>query len=197
MISQRAIDLIKEFENDPEDYLGRPEWPGGESGVTIGFGWDLGHTPPLETEAAWQKLDPQALSMLLACSGLKGAAAQNALPKVQHLNIPFSLAEQVFKDVTLPRWEARTLAIYPQAAQLGGDCLGALVSLVFNRGPSLSGPRRSEMLEIQRSLAAGTSYMVPSLILNMRRLWPDVAGLRRRREAEAQLFAAGLAASGE
>lgn len=192
MISERARKLILEFENDPSDYLGRPEWPGGESGVTIGFGWDLGFTPAADTAAAWTALPADDLEALLAVSGRKGEAARAVLRDVVGIAIPYAVALDVFQRVTLPTWEHRTLRIYPHAAQLGGDCLGALVSLVFNRGASLNGPRRLEMAGIQNVLAEGKPELVAPLILQMRRLWPDTPGLQRRRVAEAELFAAGL-----
>ena len=192
MISERARKLILEFENDPSDYLGRPEWPGGESGVTIGFGWDLGHTPTSDTAAAWTALPAADLEALLAVSNRKGEAARAVLRDVAGIAIPYAVALDVFERVTLPTWEHRTLRIYPHAAQLGGDCLGALVSLVFNRGASLVGPRRLEMAGIQNVLAEGKPELVAPLILQMRRLWPDTPGLQRRRAAEAELFAAGL-----
>ena len=97
-----------------------------------------------------------------------------------------------FKDVTIPTWIVRTLRIYPQAEALHPDCLGALVSLVFNRGTDLKGDRRIEMLEIQEALRDKKEGRIPNLILNMRRLWPNTQGLQRRREAEAKLFQEGL-----
>lgn len=192
MISERARKLILEFENDPSDYLGRPEWPGGESGVTIGFGWDLGFTPTTDTAAAWTALPAADLEALLAVSGRKGEAARAVLRDVFGIAIPYAVALDVFERATLPTWEARTLRIYPQAAALADDCLGALVSLVFNRGASLVGPRRLEMAGIKNALADGKPELVAPLILQMRRLWPDTPGLQRRRTAEAELFAAGL-----
>jgi hypothetical protein len=192
MISERAKKLILDFENDPSDYLGRPEWPGGDSGVTIGFGWDLGHTPWEETARAWVDLGVDAVNQLVSVSGLKNKDAQSALVHVAGISIPYNVALAVFQRATLPTWEARTLRIYPEAAALGGDCLGALVSLVFNRGASLVGPRRVEMAGIKTALAEGQPELVAPLLLQMRRLWPDTPGLQRRRTAEAELFAAGL-----
>jgi hypothetical protein len=192
MISDKARELILSFENDPSDYLGRPEWPGNESGVTIGFGWDLGHTPWEDTARAWVDLGTDTVEALVNVSGIKGNAARLALPSVADLVIPYATALQVFERATLPTWEARTLRIYPEAAQLNGDCLGALVSLCFNRGTALAGQRRAEMAAIQNVLKDGKANLVPALLLQMRRLWPDTPGLQRRRTAEAELFAAGL-----
>lgn len=198
MISRKAIDLIKSFENDPEDYLGHPEWPGEESGVTIGFGWDLGQTPWDQTDAAWHKhFSETDLKLLASVSGKKGQAAREVLPRVVRISIPYAAAEQVFEEITIPTWTVRTLRIYPQAGDLHGDCLGALVSLVFNRGAAVAGPRRAEMLEIQNALKEGKPGRIPELLASMKRLWPDSAGLRRRRDAEAKLFQDGLLAGGE
>jgi GH24 family phage-related lysozyme (muramidase) len=91
----------------------------------------------------------------------------------------------------------RTLRIYPQVVELPGDCAAALVSLVFNRGPSLSGDRRREMCNIQALLKTGNFKEIPNQFREMKRLWPDSKGLRRRREEEADLFEGGLVPAGE
>jgi GH24 family phage-related lysozyme (muramidase) len=81
--------------------------------------------------------------------------------------------------------------------EMPGDCAAALVSLVFNRGPDLTGDRRKEMAEIQGLLRVGELKQIPDAIRSMQRLWPDTAGLRRRRREEADLFEAGLVPAGE
>lgn len=198
-LSDRGIAKIIEWETGGERYYDRhPEWPGAESGITIGVGWDLGHTPVADTTRAWRgKVDDATLALLVSVSGHKGEAAQTRLPHVRHLVIPWPAALAVFQDITIPTWYLRTLRIYPQAEQLHGDCCAALVSLVFNRGPNLSGDRRREMFAIGEHLRAGNPAAVPDELRKMKRLWPDVAGLRRRRDEEAQLFEAGLIPAGE
>jgi GH24 family phage-related lysozyme (muramidase) len=99
--------------------------------------------------------------------------------------------------VTIPGWYLKTLRIYPQLVDLPDDCAAALVSLVFNRGASLSGERRTEMLEIQRLLRVGELDKIPSQLRAMCRLWPNTKGLRRRREEEADLFEKGYALPGD
>jgi GH24 family phage-related lysozyme (muramidase) len=111
--------------------------------------------------------------------------------------IPWDAALAVVQDVTIPTWYLRTLRIYPQVDELPGDCAAALVSLVFNRGPNLTGDRRREMAEIQRLLRVGELGGVPDQLRAMKRLWPDTKGLRRRRDEEAELFEAGLVPAGE
>jgi hypothetical protein len=130
-------------------------------------------------------------------SGRKGEAAKEVLKHVRHLVIPWASAISVFEDVTLPTWYMRTLRIYPQMLDLPGDCAAALVGLVFNRGTNLVGDRRREMANIQALLRTGNLKEIPKQIREMKRLWPDLEGLRNRREKEADLFESGLVPAGE
>lgn len=198
-LSARGIKSIIGWETGGESCYDRnPEWPGEASGITIGIGWDLGHTPATETSRAWAPhLDAATLALLVSVSGRKGAAAQEVLPHVRHLIVPWAAAMAVFEAVTLPTWYMRTLRIWPQVVELPGDCAAALVSIVFNRGASLTGDRRREMAEIQGLLRVGELKHIPDAIRSMQRLWPDTAGLRRRRREEAELFEAGLVPAGE
>jgi GH24 family phage-related lysozyme (muramidase) len=198
-ISQRGIKALIAWETGGESLYDRnPEWPGGESGVTIGIGWDLGHTPVIETTRAWAKhLDAQTMAALVGVSGRKGENAKTILPHVRHLVIPWAAALAVFEDTTLPTWYLRTLRVYPQLVDLPGDCAAALVSLVFNRGPSLVGDRRIEMAAIRDLMRVREWQHIPDQFRAMKRLWPESRGLRRRRDEEADLFEAGLAMLGE
>ena len=198
-LSARGIKSIIGWETGGESCYDRnPEWPGEASGITIGIGWDLGHTPATETSRAWAPhLDAATLALLVSVSGRKGEAAQVVLPHVRHLIVPWAAAMAVFEAVTLPTWYMRMLRIWPHAVDLPGDCAAALLSLCFNRGTSLSGDRRKEMVEIQLLLGGGKLDRIPDQIREMQRLWPDTAGLRRRRREEADLFEAGLVPAGE
>lgn len=198
-LSQRGIKSIIAWETGGQaEYDPQPEWPGESSGVTIGIGWDLGMTPATETARAWAPhLPASTLAALVGVSGRTGEAAQTVLPYVRHLTIPWAAAMAVFESVTLPTWYLRTLRIYPQAQALHGDCAAALVSLVFNRGASLTGERRREMANIQALLKTGNLKEIPNQFREMTRLWPNSKGLRRRREEEAALFESGLVPAGE
>ena len=79
----------------------------------------------------------------------------------------------------------------------GWDSFGALVSLAYNRGASFSAPgdRYREMRAIHDHMASGRFDKVPDEFRSMKRLWPNMAGLRNRRDHEADLFAKGLAAT--
>ena len=198
-LSTKGIQAIINWETSGEEYYKKnPIWPGGESGVTIGVGWDLGQTPATETSRAWAPhLDAATLALLVSVSGRKGEAAKEVLKHVRHLIISWTSALSVFENVTLPTWYMRTLRIYPQVVDLPGDCAAALVSLCFNRGTSLSGERRREMCNIQALLRTGNLKEIPKQLREMKRLWPTVEGLRNRRIQEADLFESGLIPAGE
>lgn len=198
-LSTKGIQAIINWETGGEEYYDpQPEWPGESSGVTIGVGWDLGMTAASDTTRAWSPhLSASALAALVGVSGRQGEAAKAVLPYVRHLAIPWTSALSVFENVTLPTWYMRTLRIYPQMVDLPGDCAAALVSLVFNRGPNLSGDRRREMCNIQALLRAGNLKEIPKQFREMKRLWPKTEGLRRRRDEEADLFESGLVPAGE
>jgi len=198
-LSTKGIQAIIMWETGGESYYDKnPEWPGEQSGITIGVGWDLGHTSATETSRAWAPhLNAATLSLLVSVSGRKGEAAKEALPHVRHLVVPWMSALAVFENVTIPVWYMKTLRIYPQVVDLPGDCAAALVSLCFNRGTSLSGERRREMSNIQALLRTGNLKEVSKQFREMKRLWPKTEGLRRRRDEEADLFESGLVPAGE
>jgi len=68
------------------------------------------------------------------------------------------------------------------------------VSLVFNRGSSLSGERRKEMRFIREDILAGNLSEVPQHFRDMKRIWATsgLDGLLIRRDEEANLFQLGL-----
>lgn len=193
-ISDLAIKSIIGWECGGEaEYNNAPEWPGEQSGVTIGIGYDLGMTPANEIVQAWGPyVSSEDLKVLVGLSGKTGPRAQELLPHVRHLRFTWETAETVFRETTLPTHFMRTLRIYPQVVDLHGHCAGALVSLVFNRGPALTGDRRAEMADIQALLKANKLNAIPERFEAMQRLWPNTAGLRRRRREEADLFRLGL-----
>jgi len=94
-LSPRGIAKIIDWETGGERYYDRhPEWPGEASGITIGVGWDLGHTHAGETTRAWSPhVDKATLEILVALSGHRGEAAQVRLPHVRHLVIPWAAAQ--------------------------------------------------------------------------------------------------------
>lgn len=172
------------------------DWPGGLSGPTVGIGYDCGYCKPEEIRADWSGiLDETAIAVLVSAAGFQGAAAGAWVASHRHaVCIPWPLAYRQFVEREVPKWERRLAAVYPQAMSLHPDSMGALLSLIYNRGESLSGARRAEMRAIRDHLAAGRLDLVDDDIRAMVRLWPDVPGLRKRRLREADLFERGVKA---
>lgn len=193
-VSQKSLDLIVNFEvSSPAIYekkYRKPVWPGGQSGVTIGVGYDLGYyTAKQVTDAFGKYVTDNMLQLMLSVRGLKGAAAQSALAGVMAIDIPYATAAQVFHESTLPSFAGQTRKIYPGIEKLPPDAQGGLLSLVYNRGASLSGDRRTEMAAIVPLVAKGDLAGIAAQIRAMKRLWPTVKGLRDRRDKEADLVA--------
>jgi len=197
-ISRPAFDLITRFETGGKAYydrfLKRPSWPGGASGVTIGFGYDMGYESALQQD--WGKhLDREALRALERTRGKTGQRARQAISGVRFIEVPWEAAEEVFNERTLPQEIKKTLKAFPGSAdKLSANAFGALVSLVFNRGTAMDGDRRREMRNIKGAIIAGrpdlTAY-IASQFREMKRLWPNNEesdnDLNDRREAEAKL----------
>lgn len=177
-------------------FLSRPTWPGESSGVTIGVGFDLGYNSQAQFSEAWGPiLADETFAILGQSLGLKGATARDWLyekPEARAIEITWAQALSVFTNITVPRFFVQLLRIYPQANDLPEGARDALLSLVFNRGTSLTGDRRSEMVGIQNALKFNRLREVPTLLRSMKRLWPNTLGLQKRRDAEAELFAKSL-----
>jgi DNA/RNA endonuclease G (NUC1)/GH24 family phage-related lysozyme (muramidase) len=209
-VSPRAFDLIVRHETGGPAYYDkvirkRPVWPGHRSGITIGFGYDLGHVTAAEFERDWGAALPQAERAALArCVGLHGGNAaeerlRQLLAAVRHVVVEWPVAEAVYRAATLPRFAARTNQVLPNCEMLHPDSFGALVSLTFNRGTSYraEGDRYAEMRAVRDAMEARRFAEISRLIRAMRRIWTGTtieAEMHRRRENEAALFEAGLAA---
>jgi len=193
-VSRKSLDALVAFEiSSPEHYkraLTRPTWPGGESGITIGVGYDLGTVTASRFVADWQSLLPDAdVAALRDVVGLQGASARAALPGVRSISVPLEMAERVFHSRTLISFATATCRIYPGMERLPPDASGALVSLVYNRGTRLEGASRREMKEIRALVTAQDLGGIAARLRAMKRLWDPHAlpGLIKRREAEAEL----------
>lgn len=193
-LSPAAMKLLLDFEvGGGEQYfnsrLKHPTWPGGESGVTIGVGYDLGYTPRARVLGDWHALEDSDRERLAATIGVRGLRARESAREVRDITIPWALAYDVFKRSTVAFWISQTKSAFPGLDSLPADASGALVSLVFNRGPSMDGDRRREMRAIRDAVPAGDLAAIAKQIRSMKRLWMSkgLDGLLARREAEARL----------
>lgn len=197
-ISQAAIDLIVTSEISGrqayESRYKRPTWPGGASGVTIGIGYDLGYQTAEQIAHDWKTQQGAGLDRLMAAAGLKGDKARVRIQLLEDIIVPWDNAMGVFINHDVPKWEKACSDKLPNFDRLPADCKGALVSLAYNRGASFTtaGDRYREMRAIRENMILGNLDAIPGDIRSMKRLWPDMKGLRIRRDAEANLFQKGL-----
>lgn len=196
MISKKSIDFIIQQEIGGRAYydkvLQKPSWPGGESGITIGIGWDLGYNTAQQLIKDWGlNLSIENINILKPVVGLKGSKAKYKLKgDILNIRIPFNMAYDVFVKNNVPRYFNLTKKIYPQLEELNEDTQGALVSMVFNRGASLVGDTRTEMRAIVELVANKDYEGIAEEIEKSKRLWEHkgMDGLVIRREAEADLI---------
>lgn len=186
----------------------RPIWPGLSSGLTIGFGFDIGHRSRLELERVWTPhLGTETVARLAPALGLTATGAdrearvlrlKKLARQLADIEVPWAMAEAVFMAEEVPLQVAKTVAALPNTEALPDASFGALVSLVFNRGSggfTSTQARFREMRAIHRHMTERNFAAIPAEIRAMCRLWPDHPGLKRRREEEAALFEAGLGAA--
>lgn len=172
----------------------RPHWPGGFSGVTLGFGYDLRFRDYQTLLLDWSgQLPAGDLGRLIPWCGKPGSRA--AAVALDRIIVPFTAAMNVFTRITLPEAVAAAQTAFAGLMALPMACRAALVSLVYNRGARLDGPRREEMRVIASLLPdPGRWGEVPAQFDAMARLWPEMPGLAARRRAEGALWRRGLQA---
>jgi hypothetical protein len=198
LISEAAHELICFYEvSGPSGYERKykfPCWPGLQSGITIGIGYDIGYNKPKAFENSWKTLlNEGAYNRLSTTVGKKGGTAQSMLASVKDILVPWEDAQTVYRNVTVPVFAKLVLSAFPHARALHPHSFGALFSLVYNRGASLTGARRQHMRNIRDHLATGRLQAIPSEFRAMTILWPQsMSGLHKRREQEARLFEQGL-----
>lgn len=197
-IPQKAIELVLESEGIDQPY----KWPGGGSGITLGYGCDIGADPA--SLVFWEKiLLPTEIQLLSQAKGITGRAAAQIQTRFRGIEITEKQALSVFMEQSLPHEIALTLKAFPGVELMPPEVLGAMVSLVYNRGTSIDGDRRREMRIIHEILAefqtfdsldraaCQTEYItkIARQFRLMKRLWvgQGLDGLLTRRDAEADL----------
>lgn len=166
------------------------EWPGGESGITIGIGYDLGYMTVDQFESDWgDHLTDDQIKRLKAAVGKHGKDAKDIASQLKDIKIRKADAEKVFSEKTIPLYSLRTEQAFPGIADLPPNVQGAMLSLVYNRGTSMVGDRRAEMRAIRTAIATKNIKEIALQLRKMKKLWENqgLDGLLKRREDEALL----------
>lgn len=192
-ISKKSAEFILSWES----YVSKPYVPAGDqsSGVTVGYGYDLGQQTVSAARAILTNYytTPQ-VERLISSVGKKGDQARGVVNSLSDISITKEKALDM--AMVLKKQYCQTVVnTYPQAINLPPDSAGAILSLIYNRGPSLALPasgdpidRRLEMREIRDDFTQGNLTNIPARLRGMKRLWPNQQGLVKRREGEAKLI---------
>jgi hypothetical protein len=200
-ISRRALDMIVEFSVTSrqvyEERYRKPIWPGGDSGIVIGIGYDLGAASKQQLDSDWADAIPAVMiAALEPAAGVKaGAAAPLVGTLAAVVDIAWEAATAVHAGKVIPRLTGAVVRALANCQLIPPDCLGALVSLSRDRGLTYqeTGDRFTEMRAIRGHMAALQFSKIAGEIRAMKRLSPDNAASAERREREAKLFEDGLA----
>ena len=194
-ISKKSADLILKAEG----YQKSPYVPkgSGSSGVTIGYGYDLGQ----QTVSNMKKMlsdyfTTEQLSRLEKAIGLTGSNAIAIIPSLRDITISNEDAVSLAMRMK-SKYAQIVVDTYPEVLKTHPHCQGAMLSLVINRGTSFSKPNvesRVEMKNIHDDFVSGRLVDIPNQFRSMKRLWigKGLDGLVTRREDEAKLFEEGL-----
>jgi hypothetical protein len=207
MLNDKSLKLIFDFEvgggeNYYNKFLKNPTWPGEQSGVTIGVGYDVGYVNKTEFSNDWKDLPKETFDRLYRVVGVKGYQAKELARRLKDIIIPWDMSVKVFMNKTVKKFYDLTQATFPNFDKLPEDAKGGLVSLVFNRGAALEGDRRREMKAIRDIMAKTqnfdekTLFLIADQIRKMKRIWIGGSiekGMSRRRDAEAKIIEKALA----
>jgi len=207
MLNDKSLKLIFDFEvgggeNYYNKFLKNPTWPGEQSGVTIGVGYDVGYVNKTEFTNDWKYLPKDIFDRLYRVVGVKGYQAKELSRRLKDIIIPWEMSVKVFMNKTVKKFYNLTQSTFPNFDKLPEDAKGGLVSLVFNRGAALEGDRRREMKAIRDIMARTQNFdektlvQIADQIRKMKRIWIGGSiekGMSRRRDAEAKIIEEALA----
>lgn len=150
--------------------LQQPMWPGGISGITIGFGYDLGMQTPENIQNDLEGLLPQnQIDILKNLCGRIGIMCKRKLPIA--IDFPWDTAMKLFYRSSLRRYASQAAMIWPELEELHPLEQTIFVGIVYNRGKGLDGNRRKEMRDLIKAIKDDDDTVMASLVKSMTRLW--------------------------
>jgi len=195
--SPNALNLLLKYEVGGgqkyyEKYLSKFTWPGGASGPTIAIGIDCGYYSKEELGELFSFLPKDQLKAIQGAPNKIGESGKEYTKILRScgIEIDWKKALHLFETYTWPKFTKLAEKTFPGLMELHPDAYGAIVSLVFNRGTSLSGDKRLEMRNIKVLVPKKDYSKIAYELRSMKRLWKNknLDGLIERREAEAKLI---------
>lgn len=197
---EAVLERSADFLITAEDLPTHAYWPKGDSGITIGVGWDLGQHSESEFLSAWAALDLATLRQLKEAIHKRGHAAEVLVPQLKALTVPRSVSLSVFRRSLDASYYPMTLQLFPGVEALPTEVQVALLSLVFNRGVLLGRDpdwskakaldRRWEIRRLQDDVKQRDVFAIYIRLGTMKRLWEKSGqrGLLYRRRDEQHLI---------
>lgn len=194
---ERIASLLKGFHGDldwihaHEGHKGRPYWPGGQSGVTLDPGVDVGHAAPALIEQIYAPfLSPQQRIALREMFGIQGDAAAAALrgsAALAGIRISNAQAAEIMPFAAKDYW-SRVCARFRKlsAKTTPPSVQTALLSLAYNRGPE-----NAHLESLGELLAVGDWREAATKISSMQQRH-KLRGIRIRRRQEGSLIQAEI-----
>lgn len=196
-INDYGVNFICKYETGGKEYYENHYksgfiWPGESSGPTIGVGIDCAFYKKAElVKMLGPYVTKEQMKRILGAIGKSGESGKFYTKKLSDIKLSWDNAIKIFKEFTLPKFYKLTEEVFPGVAELCENAKTALVSLVFNRGASLAGSRRTEMKNIVPLVKKKDYKGIAKEIRGMKRLWKDNpnsdSDLVDRREDEAKL----------
>ena len=177
--------------HEEEGHRGRPYWPGGESGITLDPGVDLGHASPgLVEELFGPIVDSAQMEALRGVFGIQGEPANTALkasPVIQGIRISSDQALEMMPNAAKTYWDSIRRRFdslvrddTPPSVQT------VLLSLAYNRGAGNSG------LEVLRQPLESKKWSEVAGTIGAMQQDHSLEGIRTRRQQEGLLVEAEI-----
>ena len=195
--SPKTLDLLLQYEvgggkSYYEKYLSKFTWPGGASGPTIAIGVDCAYYSETELSEIFSFLPKDQLKQVQGASGKSGEKGKEYTKtlRASGIVVDWDKALDIFQKLTWPKFTKLAEKTFPGLLDLHPDAYGAIISLVFNRGTSLKGDSRKEMVNIKSLIPKKDYKRIAKEFRNMKRIWigKNLDGLIERRESEAKLI---------
>jgi hypothetical protein len=192
----KATEFILNAEQVPE----HPYWPKGSSGITFGVGWDAGYHSRADLTNTWTALGSDILARLVEAAGKKGHAAQLPILRLQSIEIPRNLSIQIFRRSLDEHYFPLVTELFPGIERLPTEVQVAMISVVFNRGPSMGKDpdwltagdvdKRWEIRQMRGDVVRADIFSIYIRLGTMKRLWESSGprGLLFRRRDEQHLI---------
>jgi GH24 family phage-related lysozyme (muramidase) len=166
-----------------EGHAGRPYWPGGQSGVTLDPGVDLGYADESLVVSCYDDLlTAREMQTCIRAMGIVGTKACRRIERnerLQSIRITEEQATAIFSQVAMPYWRAARRR-WPEVTEAPPPVQTVVLSLCYNRGPS------NDRLSVIGEPLRAKDYEALADVVEEMQDDHRLVGIQQRRDTEAQ-----------